>query len=599
MIYDLLNTYKDYFKDDKVVLDSYRLQDGIYILFKNDGTNEVLQVDKNTNQETPLYEYIKIRDFYSNYIESNKALDTSYSEKVGTKEFSVGRKICSNNQYTLFFKARFVEGIIKDSIEAIPVNIFLKGIDKYFESMTQLGKNDKRTEMILEKISHNVSTEEEILKNQEIMKSKFIEAVNLLKEYCIEKDIWIKIFFEADVKEYERASLKYTFLKIFNKNDENILNGNEVYGINNYNFGYTTTKKPFTELKSTSFKIGSMVSLNDIRIMRNIYMWLLKQVSTKDFVKIPLSYNFCRNDDLDKIPINGEPVYLLSVNNNNGAAEVKNFEYIPFYSQNMRAFKCSNYFNTKTQLEEIEFVTKNIYYLETKVSKLWFSNSLRDSYFNFDDKVSKKTMISTWKKNCLKKNANIFLEFFHKSNSNPLKYNLDKIAIYICYKTLLDEFKDGKTLETIKAMNLWISFDEYFGGDFKMIKDDIFEKSKDIVLKMEKIDSEPMYFFMVGQVVKYLLDRSKSGNKNQSMIDPVMKAGTKDKLISVLLAMRDKYSYSLLLSNPKFDNIFKQILMDETKMDIVKNKKYILVGFLEDNLFYIKSNELENKSENV
>ena len=201
------------------------------------------------------------------------------------------KKICSNNHYTLFFKNRFVEGLIKEPKETIPVEIFLKGIDKYFTSMVDIGKNDKNTEIILEKIKDNISTDEEILNNQEIIKEKFVETVNIIKEKELTKDTWIKIFLEADISEYEKASLKYTYFKIFNKNDENKLKDEEVYGINNYNFGYTTAKKPFMELKSTSYKVASMMSLEDIKVIRNMYIWLLKNVSNKDFVKIPLNFS--------------------------------------------------------------------------------------------------------------------------------------------------------------------------------------------------------------------------------------------------------------------------------------------------------------------
>lgn len=601
MVFDLLNSYRKYFEDEKIVLDSYHLQNGIYILFKKDGSHEILEVNKDTNNTTSLYEYFKIRDFYSNYIDSNKALDTTYKEKRDGKEYSMLKKICSNNHYTLFFKNRFVEGLIKDPKEAIPVDIFLKGIDKYFASMIELGKNDKNTEIILENIKNNISTDEEILNNQQIIKDKFLETVEIIKEKELTKDTWIKIFLEADISEYEKASLKYTYLKIFNKNDENKLKDEKIYGINNYNFGYTTGKKPFMELKSTPYKVASMMSLEDIKAIRNMYIWLLKNVTNKDFIKIPLDFKF---EGLSDQKINGRPIYLLSVKNDNGTAKIEDFDFIPFYSETIKTFKCSNYFNTKFDLEESEFVTKDIYELENKVSKIWFSNSLRESYYSFKEIVSKRTMVASWKKEILKQNAKIFFEFFHKANSRPLKQNLDKIAFNICYNTLLDEYKDAKIYNSIKAMNLWIAFDEYLGGDFKMIKNDIYLKSKEVVLNSGKIESDEMYFFMVGQVAKYILSKSKANTKTQSMIDPLMKAGKQEKIVSVILQMRDKYGYDLMLNNKKFDNILKQILTDEVEKDIVKNRKYILAGFLEDNLFYIKSEdkskeENESQSENV
>ncbi|MDD3304071.1 MAG: hypothetical protein PHP54_04050 [Clostridia bacterium] len=596
MIFDLLNSFGEYFKDTKVVMDSYRLQNGIYLLFKNDGTHEMLKIDKDTNTTTTLYEYLKIRDFYSNYMDSNKALDTSYIEEYNGKEYKMVKKICSNNQYTLFFKNRFVEGLINDNKETIPVPIFLKGIDKYFDSMISLGKNDRKVTSIMEEIKDIVSSEQEILEKKELLKENFLKAVEIVKDETLTKDIWVKIFLEAEEIEYERATLKYLCTKIFNKNDANIQQNGNLYGINNYNFGYTTAKKPFIELKSTPFKVASKLSLEEIKMVRNLYIWLLKNVSTKDFVKIPVDYNF--TSELDKIDIKQKAIYLLRVLNDNGSAKIDDFSFIPFYTNTIREFKCTNCFHTKVNLEESEFVTKDSYELENRVSKIWFANSLKDSYYRFKDIVSKRTMIPNWKKELLKEKATIFFEFFHKANDIPIKQNLDSIAYHITLNNLIDEIKEDKIFHTMKSMNLWFAFDEYFGGDFKMIKNQIYTRSKEVVLQEGTIDSDEMYFFFVGQVVKYLLDKSKASNKTQSMIDSVMKAGTQEKLIHIILLLRDKYSHELRLVNPKFDNILKQIVTDTVEKDVVKNRKYILAGFLENNLFYLKSKK-ENDTENL
>lgn len=590
MIFDLINSFGNYFQDTKVVLDSYKLQDGIYILFKKDGTHEALKVDKDTNVTSSLYEYFKVRDLYSNYIDSNKAVDTSYVDKtIVGKEYKLAKKICSNNHYTLFFKNRFVEGLISEEKETIPVHIFVKAIDKYFDSLVAIGKNDKKVQSIMEEMKDNIATDKEILANKKLMKNKFLETVDIVTTYHLTKDTWVKVFLEEEENMYERASLKYISTKLFNKNDENRQVNDKLYGINNYNFGYTTAKKPFMELKSTPFKVPSMMSLEDIKIARNLYIWLLKNATTKSFIKIPLNYNFI--DDLEHIKIKQQPVYLLKVLNDNGSAKIDDFYFIPFCSTEIKEFTCTNYFHTKINIKDIEFTIKDIYELEKRTSQIWFSNSLYESYYSFKDIVSKRTMVANWKKELLKEKANIFFEFFHKSNSNLLKQNLDNIALAICTHALKDGMKNDSIYHCMECMNLWIAFDEYFGGEFKMIKNRIYEKSKEVIVNNGEIDTDEMYFFFVGQVAKYLLDKSKASNKTQSMIDSLMRAGNQEKLVNTILLLRDKYSHELRLSNQRFDNVLKQILTDVTEKDVVKNRKYILAGFLEDNLFYLKSNK--------
>ena len=82
MTYDLLKTFGKYFQDENVVIDSYELADGYYYIVDENNTLEKVQVVNGKTEDYELEKYIKIRDFYSKYINSNKALDTSYKEKL-------------------------------------------------------------------------------------------------------------------------------------------------------------------------------------------------------------------------------------------------------------------------------------------------------------------------------------------------------------------------------------------------------------------------------------------------------------------------------------------------------------------------------------
>ena len=151
MTYDLIKIFGKYFQDEKVVLDSYELADGYYYIIDENNNFEKLQILNNESDNYELEKYIKIRDFYSKYINSNKALDTSYKEKMNDIEYSMQKKICSNNIYTLFFKNKYLEGLLKeDNKEAIPVGVFKNGINKYYDSLLKLGSNSKE-EILLKK----------------------------------------------------------------------------------------------------------------------------------------------------------------------------------------------------------------------------------------------------------------------------------------------------------------------------------------------------------------------------------------------------------------------------------------------------------------
>ena len=62
MTYDLIQTFKQIFKDDKVVLDSYKMDAGYYYLAKKDGTLQRLIVNRdNDSDDYELYKYLKVK----------------------------------------------------------------------------------------------------------------------------------------------------------------------------------------------------------------------------------------------------------------------------------------------------------------------------------------------------------------------------------------------------------------------------------------------------------------------------------------------------------------------------------------------------------
>ena len=60
MTYDLLNVFKKFFEEDKVILDSYELTDGYYYVIDNYGNFEKMQVVKNNSDNYELEKYIKV-----------------------------------------------------------------------------------------------------------------------------------------------------------------------------------------------------------------------------------------------------------------------------------------------------------------------------------------------------------------------------------------------------------------------------------------------------------------------------------------------------------------------------------------------------------
>ena len=462
MTYDLLNTFKKYFQDDNVIIDTYKLADGYYYVFDEDNNFEKMKILKGQSDNYELEKYIKIRDFYSKYIASNKALDTNYTEEIDGNKYTMLKKICSNNIYTLFFKNKNVLGICnKDATkDAVPIEVFKKGIDKYYESLMKLGNNKKEEILIKERY-----TEEEIKTNEERILKAFDKVYQDLEKEELPKEVWIKIFLKENIEEYKRVSNIYIKVKLFNTNDNNIKIGESTYGSNNYNFGLNS-KKPYLELKSTPFKIGSFVSDTDIELINKMYIWLYNNVAGKDMLRLPKDWDF-HGIPKEEEEIRDKNTYIIKVAGNNGNARIDDYRYISKYNTKIRKFICKNYLEKE---QPITFQTENIYGLRWYTSNIWFAeneksirNYIKDSYNDYEQRIS-KSMLSNWKKEILKQYNSIFFELFEEENSKNFINKLDMIAIEIIEKMYVDNLNQKKRYiyNPKKAFDLWIAYKQYF-----------------------------------------------------------------------------------------------------------------------------------------
>lgn len=597
MTYDLLNTFKKYFQDDKVILDTYELADGYYYIVDENGDIEKLQVLRNESDNYELEQYIKIRDFYSRYLSSNKALDTSYTEEIDAKKYTMLKKICSNNIYTLFFKNKYVQGLCNEDAanDAVPIDVFEKGMEKYYEALLKLGETKKEEILLKERY-----TESEINENKAQMLKAFEIVFEDLKKEEMPKEIWIKIFRKKDIEEYKRVANIYFRLKLFNTNDNNIKIDEKIYGANNYNYGLNS-KKPYLELKSTPYKVGSFIDATDIETMNKMYIWLYNNAAGKNFLKLPYDWEF-HGIPKEEEAIMDKNTYVIKVAGNNGTARIDDFRYVSNYTSRIREFICKDYLNKR---QEIVFRTENIYDLNRYTNNIWIAenekstrNYIKDAYYDYDLKIA-KSMLANWKKELLKQYNDLFLMLFEEENSKAFIKNLDKIAVEIIENMYIDNLKQKKTYlyNPRKAFNLWMAYKEYFREereDGEMKINSLPEQCEKIVNEKGKITTDEQYYFLAGQVAYYLLSRSKADKLMQDVTEPFIKANTVEKLKKELGFLHEKYKYDVYLKYPKFNNIFSQLMLQNPEEKIKYNKDVLLAGLLAENLFYSSKEELEN-----
>ena len=107
----------------------------------------------------------------------------------------------------------------------------------------------------------------------------------------------------------------------------------------------------------------------------------------------------------------------------------------------------------------------------------------------------------------------------------------------------------------------------------------------------EKIGNDEEYYFAVGQLVSYLLSKSKAKKKPHSLANQFISGKNNDDIKEKLRKLYVKYSYDADINGKRFNNLYAMIVgyVPEGKV----NQDLMIAGYLNSNLIYEK-----NKGEN-
>ncbi len=247
MIYDVLEIFKKEYeeKGDKLILGNYELKEGIYIKVNSDDSikafivkrknRELIFTDIDGGLNSTAYEWLKERDYYSEWLNANKAFSN--------------KKIHNINYLSLFVKIEsFMSDEPKKLLQDDAIEIQYKNISNY-----QKFKKPKERD-ILETYSKQLQDRDrrkDIVKKYRWIRDNMTYIVELAKEHEVKN--YIKIFFDEPIAKYQEESNIYYALKIFNDISFSKKIEDEVFGLSDSNMGLNS-KKPYLEHKTRKEK---------------------------------------------------------------------------------------------------------------------------------------------------------------------------------------------------------------------------------------------------------------------------------------------------------------------------------------------------------
>jgi CRISPR-associated protein Csh1 len=562
MIYDLLDVFNKKYEEygDELILGNYQLKDGLHVIIKENDEFEyyIYQFDKkiedkslslkdlkNDRRKDKYYDLAQ-KDYYSSYLNSNKAF--------------FDKKIHNVNYLSFFVK---VESFIsKDEKKLLDFDI----IKKHFESFIDYSKFTKKEEKeILVNYKDRFSDEnrkQQILKNYQIVADNIQNFVEIAKENGVSN--YIKVFFEAPMENYQEESNIYYSIKIFNDISYSVNVENKVFGLSDLNMGLNA-KKPFLEHKTKTFIDKKtiapfMIEQNDVLHAKKFFDWLKYQ---KYQDKYPNGKQFFLNRDYKEKDL------------------ITDYDYLPVEIDKFNApFQIINYLQIK---DRKDIKIDELWQLENIVDEVLYNKQLKINYFNDEIKVS--SFISKKLQQLIYETKYAMLNYFKKYDDREFyqvikRYGLDFVTEHV---------RNNREYKAKESLNLLFTLKEQQGVENMDIK----KMQEKMIQKLEISDYENLtgeeFFYLCGQVAKYLLSKSKSGKKDADMLEPFLRVKNIKKLKDEIKFTFFKYKHEIGLNQTKFNNAMSLITAYEGS-EKIENDSF-LIGLLSQNIFYMKKEE--------
>lgn len=577
MLKDFLEVFKKELEmhGDKLILDSYVLADGTYVIvapsdsgFKIQSISEVKYNKKEKQLESTDMEVLgnlKAMDYNSCLVNMNKSVDSK-------------KKIHSNNYLSFFVKKQIFS-------EKTLTNEIIEGYYKILNDSSMKYK-DKKSKALYESIEKQVG-KVDIERLEQIQ--KWIQSNIFDLDVDRERKDYLKIFFDFGIDEFEKEGKRYLIPNIYNKNDYNIEQNGEIYGLPNDNMSLNS-KKPYLKNKTRYEKVPYLISDNEALLQKKAFDYLMNFAAKG-------KYNIFFNENSILAQENGNPVkgefsgQFMRVQKEKGL-DIVAHDVISGYNFNLKKpFKMINVLGcSENLLKNVEYGLKaDKTKIQSLLDEVLFSKFLINNYFS--DIKGLRVKDNDLKINLAIARESIF-NWIYKNDTSTICDVLDKVA----KRCVRSSINNGCIPKACNQFNLRYSILSYFKECDNMadilvsVKNSLREKINSSVTQSFSSDLE--YYFAVGQLVNYLASKSKSAVKTQAFVNPFIDAKSNKLVKEKLGRLYRKYNYDMKNSEKRVRNMYAMISSYETQSKV--NQDVIIAGYLHNNLIFEKEGEKAN-----
>ncbi|MCC0702115.1 CRISPR-associated protein Cse4 [Clostridioides sp. ES-S-0049-02] len=560
---------------NSLITDNYVLSEGSYVLVKDFSIIEKLEVSKGNRDNTEeLYSKFSKLDYLSKLVDMNKPIDD--------------KKIIHSNNYLSFFIKK--ENLRPDKNNSIKLTEDI--INNYYDVLLNPGlKYDKKKKEIFDSMEKKYGrTDENNLNKVKVwIKNNIFTLVEDVKK---DKN-YLKIFFDEEIDIYNIESQKYVIPNIYNKNDFNVTIDGKTYGLPNNNM-QLNAKKPFLELKTRKKNSTPyLIDEDEVLLQKAFFDYLMNKASSgEELVYISSEKGIHRKADIP----NEFSGYILRIKKGK-ELEIHDFDTV--VNLNTKIKKINVKFVIPIEYDkyglnpslEVGYIN-NLKKLEKTIDTIYFNTFMCNSYFREVKEINLNDLIL---RDILVRNRDGLYTWFYKGRDNIVRQTFSNYSMEI----IKNSIKNNNYVKAKEQYNLRIAIINYFYGGYKMadkikyISESLFEKINS--KQTQCIQSDEEYYFAIGQLASYLISKNKSSkNKNHSLINPILNARNKEKLMLEIRKLFKKYNYAIDYGSKRFDNLYAMIVGYEVE-DKKINGDLLIGGYLYSNLIYTKREEKEDE----
>lgn len=557
MIYDLLEVFDKKYQEhgDKIILDNYVLKDGLYVRVNQDNSLDyfIYQSDKKVelkdncfkdldgNIQLQEIQWFKDRDYYSNCLTLNKAF---YDKKI------------HNVNYLSFFVK--VESFISTDSKKLLKDEAIKG---QYDSLLDYKKFTKKQEKEILTTYRNYldkdTRKKDVANKYLFIKENIHNIVDIADQNGISN--YIKIFFDKPIEEYIKESEIYYSIKIFNKIEYTKRLNDKIIGLPDSNM-VLNDKKPYLQHKTRKIIEPFMISNNDALMLKRFFDWLKFQDYQN---KYPSGDNFFLNKDNKEKDLITEFDYL--------SVKIDKFDDVIHVKNHLQVVKDKKLVDDN----EIDSLDK----LENLVDDIFYNGQLKNNYFgDVYNKLDKSFA------NLIYITRYAMINYFKKYDDRYFYQLVENYGSYF----VIEHIRKNRELKAQESLNLKLSLLQLKGKDImdiQAMQDNIKQK-----LDTENYDAlnTEEFFYLSGQIAKYLLNQSEAHDKKSDLIEPFLRSNNAQKLKKDIEFTYFKYKHKINLNHIRFNNAMSLVMSFDNTDKLSSNMDSFLVGLLSSNIFYHK-----------